>query len=94
MSVAALPASNSAIHFNLTIKEETNYCIELTASGFRIVGNRFDDASEPSEEYFETPYALLDKISPLYRESFGSALVARLSALAAQTEKEDLEVTK
>lgn len=58
------------------------------------MGNRFDDASEPSEEYFETPYALLDKISPLYRESFGSALVARLSALAAQTEKEDLEVTK
>ncbi|XP_063868950.1 GSK3B-interacting protein-like [Scylla paramamosain] len=90
MSVAALPASNSAIYFNLTTKEENHYCVELTASGFRIVGNRFDNKSEPSEKYFETPYALLDQISPLYRESFGLALAARLSALV-HAEEEDVK---
>lgn len=37
MSVASLPASNSEIHFNLTTKEQSHYCVELTVSGFRCV---------------------------------------------------------
>ncbi|KAG0716882.1 GSK3B-interacting protein [Chionoecetes opilio] len=94
MSVAALPASNTDIHFNLTTKELNHYCVELTASGFRIVGSKFDDNSKPSEDYYETPYALLDNISPLYRECFSSALIARLSAIAAQTEEDDPTATE
>ncbi|XP_050735776.1 GSK3-beta interaction protein-like [Eriocheir sinensis] len=94
MSVASLPSSNTEIHFNLTTKEQRQYCVELTASGFRIVSSKFDDSSEPSEEYFETPYALLDKISPLYRESFCSALAAKLAALPARIDEENLEATE
>jgi len=41
-----------------------------------------DDEGEPEEEeIFETPYALLDKISPRYVESFGNQLCQQLRQL-------------
>lgn len=86
--VSSLPSSNTAIYFNLTTKEENNYCVELTASGFRIVSDKYNNKSQPTEDFFETPYALLDRISPLYRVSFSSALAAKLSLLASQGEIE------
>ncbi|XP_022216978.1 GSK3-beta interaction protein [Drosophila obscura] len=39
------------------------------------------DAAEDDEEIFETPYALLDKISPRYVESFGNQLCQQLRQL-------------
>ncbi|EDW35080.1 GL25448 [Drosophila persimilis] len=38
-------------------------------------------AAEEDEEIFETPYALLDKISPRYVESFGNQLCQQLRQL-------------
>ncbi|KAK8731894.1 hypothetical protein OTU49_007318 [Cherax quadricarinatus] len=91
IQVSSLPSSNTTIYFNLTTREDNIYCIELTASGFRIVGAKYDDNSQPSENHFETPYALLDSISPLYRESFSSALAAKLNTLLGETDKEEME---
>ncbi|XP_016926614.3 GSK3-beta interaction protein [Drosophila suzukii] len=39
------------------------------------------DETEEQEEIFETPYALLDKISPRYVESFGNQLCQQLRQL-------------
>ncbi|KAK4297360.1 hypothetical protein Pmani_030212 [Petrolisthes manimaculis] len=86
--VSSLPVSDTTIYFNLTTKEKNSYCIELTASGFRIVSDKYDDNSHPTEDYFETPYSLLDNISPLYRQSFSNALSAKLLLLAEQGERE------
>ncbi|KAK3876868.1 hypothetical protein Pcinc_018380 [Petrolisthes cinctipes] len=86
--VSSLPSSDTTIYFNLTTKENNSYCVELTASGFRIVSDKYDDTTQPTENYFETPYSLLDNISPLYRESFSKALAAKLMLLAARGERE------
>lgn len=40
-----------------------------------------DEEPEEEEEIFETPYALLDKISPRYVESFGNQLCQQLRQL-------------
>ena len=69
------------IHLNVTTKEMNRYCIELTAQGFRVVGNDYNTTDVCSEEYFETPYALLDKLSPMYRQAFGDSLVSKLMEL-------------
>lgn len=87
MLISSLPASNTTIFFNLTTRENNVYCVELTASGFRIVGSKYDDNSEPSEDYYEMPYALLDTISPMYRESFSSALAAKLLLLVEDSDE-------
>ncbi|KAK7084996.1 hypothetical protein SK128_004633 [Halocaridina rubra] len=91
MVISSLPSSNTTIFFNLTTRENNTYCIELTASGFRIVGFKYDDSSQPSEDYYETPYALLDTISPMYRESFSSALAAKLLLLAENRSQDNLD---
>lgn len=76
-----LKSNNKFIYLNLTTEEQENYCIELSGAGFRIVGNSFDDNSKARTKIYETPYSLLDEISPKYRESFGSSLVNKLKAL-------------
>ena len=40
-----------------------------------------------SSRHFETIYALLDNISPEYRNSFGDALMRKLSQLQQQDEE-------
>lgn len=57
----------------------------------RIVSRKHDDNSDPLEQYYETPYALLDSISPLYRESFSSALAAKLMLLESLNEADEPE---
>lgn len=36
-----------------------------------------------SSDYYETLYSLLDNYSPLYRESFGQAVIAKLNQIKA-----------
>ncbi|KAF2348334.1 Protein of unknown function DUF727 [Trinorchestia longiramus] len=83
-SISRVPVSDVSVHLNLTTLEEQNYTIELSAAGFRVVGEDHDVTSSPSHLYFETPYSLLDNLSPLYRVHFCSAVSAKLEALAAQ----------
>jgi len=46
-----------------------------------LLDNGDEEAEEEEEEIFETPYALLDKISPRYVESFGNQLCQQLRQL-------------
>lgn len=76
-----LLSTNSAIFLNLTTLENLKFCIKLTAAGFTIIGNQHDDTSNNENMYFETPYSLLDFVSPQYRNSFGNSLLNKLNQL-------------
>jgi hypothetical protein len=71
-------STNQCIYLNVTTVEGVQYCIELSSSGFRIAGHAYDDKTELSNRYFETPYALLNHISPSYTISFGNSLLKKL----------------
>ncbi|XP_039303752.1 GSK3-beta interaction protein isoform X2 [Solenopsis invicta] len=74
--------TNQVIYLNLTTLEGLQFCVELSAAGFAIVGNRYDDTSNADNiERFETPYSLLDFVSPQYRNSFGNALLDKLKEI-------------
>ncbi|XP_013189780.1 GSK3-beta interaction protein [Amyelois transitella] len=83
-----LKSSNQRIYFNLTTLEECDYCVEISAAGFRVVGRKYDDTSLSTIENmnYETPYALLNSISQKYRESFGGELMSKLLDLAKNAE--------
>ncbi|KAH9628469.1 hypothetical protein HF086_005922 [Spodoptera exigua] len=78
--------TNQRIYINLTTLESSEFCIEMSANGFRVVGRKYDDTSLSSIENmnYETPYALLNNISQKYRESFGGELMNKLLDLAAR----------
>lgn len=79
-----LVSSNRAVYLNLTTLEGQRFCVELSAAGFAIVGNRHDDTSNTSNERYETLYSLLDFVSPQYRDSFGNSLLEKLKKLSDQ----------
>lgn len=79
--ISLLDGSDDCIYFNITTLEGNKYCIQMSKAGFMIADTCHDSSTSVSEDYFETPYALLDKISPMYRQSFASKLIASLSAL-------------
>jgi hypothetical protein len=83
-----LKNSNQRIFINLTTLEESEYCVEMSAAGFRVVGRKYDDTALSIIENmnYETPYALLNSISQKYRESFGGELMNRLLDLAKTSE--------
>lgn len=76
--------TNQRIYINLTTLEKSEYCIEMSGAGFRVVGRHYDDTSLSTIENmnYETPYALLNSISQKYRESFGGELMNKLLDLA------------
>lgn len=76
-----LKSNDQKIYLNLTTLENNKYCIELSAGGFRVVGNDFNESNLTEGSYFETPYSLLSSLSPQFHNSFGSALLMKLSAL-------------
>lgn len=83
-----LNSNNQHIYINLTTLENTDFCVEMSGAGFRVVGRMYDDTSLSSIENmnYETPYALLNNISQKYRESFGGELMNRLLDLARKAE--------
>ncbi|XP_023938976.1 GSK3-beta interaction protein [Bicyclus anynana] len=76
--------TNQGVYINLTTLEDSEYCIEMSPSGFRVVGRKHNDKSLSTIENmnYETPYALLNSISQKYRESFGGELMNKLLDLA------------
>lgn len=70
------------IYLNVTTLEGKRYCVELSANGFRIVGTNHDTINAATDTYFETPYSLLNTISPEFHSSFGNALLSKLNALS------------
>ncbi|XP_059485624.1 GSK3-beta interaction protein-like [Neocloeon triangulifer] len=76
-----LTSTDAGIHINIKTIEGLLFCVHLSTSGIRVVGNLFDDCTQESDsnEFFETLHALLDKLSPKYRQSFGKELQEKLS---------------
>ncbi|CAK9829978.1 GSK3-beta interaction protein [Anthophora retusa] len=74
--------SNQLFYLNLTTLEGLKFCVELSSAGFTIVGKAHDSTSNRGSDHFETPYSLLDFISPQYRDSFGNSLVNKLKQLS------------
>lgn len=83
-----IKSNNQRVIINLTTLENKDYCIEMSAFGFRIVGKKHDNMSLANADHanYETPYALLNNISQKYRESFGGELMNKLLDLAKKSE--------
>lgn len=80
-----LGSSNSCIYLNVTTLEGLKFCVEVSGSGFSVTGNDHDLLESKENEKFETPYSLLDAISPQYRHSFGNELTKKLNELVKKT---------
>jgi len=91
-----LQSDNSCIYLNITTVEDLKLTVQLSVQGFRVVSSNehdfietkdtIEDDDENSEEvtFYETPYSLLDSISPGYREAFGNNLASQLRKLSEQ----------
>ncbi|XP_065837324.1 GSK3B-interacting protein-like [Oscarella lobularis] len=83
-----LPSNESVTYLNLVTREKETYCVELSTKGYRVVGKAFDISEIPPEasQYFETVYSLLNRISPMYRDSFGTTLASKLAQIQSERE--------
>jgi len=79
--VQTAEGTNQFVYLNITTIEGNNYCVELSANGFRVVGKTYNLKDDTNEEYFETPYSLLHKISQSFCQSFSNDLSAKLNNL-------------
>lgn len=86
ITISTLDGADEFIYLNLTTLEGQDYCIQMSKIGFSITDVRHDSSTIEATEYFETPYALLDSISPKYRESFAHKLIESLTALKQDSE--------
>lgn len=84
IEAANLPSTNSAIYMNLTTLENSKFCVQLTASGFALVGRDYNQTTLKIDRHYETLYSLLNLISPLYSNSFAKILSDKLNALQGQ----------
>lgn len=89
-----LPRTSELIFLNLTTLEGQAYCVELTMKGWRVTSHRHDCMNgdinnlDLHVQYFETIYALMDRISPAYRRRFTDALMSKLAAVQAERNDE------
>lgn len=74
-------SNNQRIYINIETLEGDKFCVELSCNGFRICGRGYDQRNLDENQYFETPYSLLNKVSPLFCTSFGNTLLNRLNNL-------------
>lgn len=81
-----LKSSRSHIYLNLTILEGARFTVELSCQGFQIVGNEHNSSGNPQGEVYETPYSLLDNVSPGYRQAFGQRLFNKLEKVQKDQE--------
>ena len=90
---SSFQSSDCQIYLNITTVEEQKITVELSGQGFCIVcQNAYDtiqNQEAPPSEYFETPYSLLDKISPGYRKAFGDNLEKALRKLSQEQNQQN-----
>lgn len=79
---AVIPATDLEIYLNCETKEWNRITIRLSSDGFRIVGQEFDTNNISGAIAYETPYALLNDISPAYVQSFANDLTSALLNLS------------
>ncbi|CRK88234.1 CLUMA_CG002015, isoform A [Clunio marinus] len=73
------------IYINLQTLEGKEFTCFLDAAGFKIVGFNYDccDNEDTCDDtIYETIYALIQSHSPAYTQSFGNALVDKLTKLS------------
>lgn len=73
-----LPATDQDIYLNCETKEAKRSTIRLSAVGFEVVGHEFDTNNINAAIAYETPYALLNAISPAFVQSFANGLTEAL----------------
>lgn len=76
-----LPPTEREIYLNCETLEAKKCTIRLSSEGFQIVSNTFDKIDNLNGIPYETPYALLNEISPGYTNAFGTELSTALSNL-------------
>lgn len=69
------------IYINCETFEAKKYTIRLSNDGYQIVSDSYDKIDNLDGFSYETPYALLNKLSPGYINSFGNELSRALSNL-------------
>lgn len=69
----------NCVFLNIRILEGKKYSMKLCFRGFTLIGEDFD-LTEDDENgiQYETIYALLDQISPMYRQVFSNSLSEKL----------------
>ena len=90
---SSFQSSDCQIYLNITTVEDQKITVELSGQGFCIVcQNAYDtiqNQEAPPSDYFETPYSLLDKISPGYRKAFGDNLEKALRKLSQEQSQQN-----
>ncbi|CAI5441332.1 unnamed protein product [Caenorhabditis angaria] len=90
-----LPRTPQLLFINVTTLENHTHCIELTGKGWRIASNRNDCMNgdfrqlDIHTQYYDSLYALLTTISPLYREKFSEQLINKLNLLANEQSRNE-----
>jgi hypothetical protein len=85
------PKDKSTGYINIKSNSNKEFCIELSQQGYRIVGNHFDDNSQPSKVYYESLQALLTNESKSYVNSFAQSLQEKLFAAQQDQDNDDDE---
>lgn len=82
-----LPEKDGKIYINIQTKEKDRFCVELSSSGFTVVGKEYDCQNEDgTNRSYETVYSLLSNISSSYNRTFSDELARKLSNLQEQLE--------
>lgn len=81
------PQDTSTAYINIKTNAKKEFCIELSPNGYRIVGQQFDENSQPSTIFYESLQALLSNESKSYVNSFAHSLQEKL--FQAQNQLED-----
>ncbi|RZF38208.1 hypothetical protein LSTR_LSTR005569 [Laodelphax striatellus] len=79
----------TGIFINVTTEENEKFCVEFCSQGFRVAGHSYDEVTDNSDIWYETPYSLLSTISPQYCLLFGNSLMQKLSDLQKSQENQD-----
>lgn len=74
--------TDSIAFINIKTFEKQEWCIELTASGYAIVSQKFDTIKNSEhDEVYETVEALMNRISPEYLKIFNEKVSEKLNQL-------------
>lgn len=79
-----VPDNGTGVLINVETREGKRHTVLLCDSGFKVVANDYDQINKEIEDlniFFETPYALLQSISPSYNQQFGKLLAEKLEQL-------------
>ncbi|XP_050295326.1 GSK3-beta interaction protein [Anthonomus grandis grandis] len=79
IEISTIPSSNSCIFLNVETLEGEKYTFELTVQGFKFCGKGFNENNWENNQYFETVYALLNSVSPRFKEVFMDVLFKKLA---------------